>query len=67
MGPAGNPLLHGRNGGSYSAADATREMAGTFTDHIPTTLAGVLIISGIVLVALQRAGFRFVVEASGGR
>jgi hypothetical protein len=63
----GNPLLWGKSGGSYSAADAQSEMAGTYTDHVPTVLAGVLIVSGAVLFFLNKAGFRFAVEASGGR
>jgi hypothetical protein len=42
-------------------------MAGTYTDHVPTVLAGVLIVSGAVLFFLNKAGFRFAVEASGGR
>lgn len=64
---AGNPLLWGNAGGSYSARDAQNEMASTYTDHIPTILGGVLIGAGILLFALDKAGFRFAVEASGGR
>jgi hypothetical protein len=64
---AGNPLLWGKAGGSYSASDASGEMAHVHTDHIAPTLAGVLIGSGLILLFLNRAGFRFAVEASGGR
>lgn len=53
--------------GGSNAADATREAGGAETAHIPTVLAGVLIVSGAVLFFLDKAGFRFAVEASGGR
>jgi hypothetical protein len=67
MPAAGNPLLWGKGGGSYSAADAAAEVGGTETDHIPTVLALVVVASGVLLLVLQRTGFRFVAEASGGR
>lgn len=64
---AGNPLLWGKRGGSYSAADAQSEMAGVYTDHVPTILGAVLLLSAGTLIFLQKAGFRFAVEASAGR
>lgn len=64
---AGNPLLWGNRGGSYSGADAAAEMGGTRTEHIPNILGVVVIVAGLSLIFWQKAGFRFAVEASGGR
>lgn len=49
------------------SSDGQAEMVGTYTEHIPQVLAGVVILSGLVLFALDKAGFRFAVEVGGGR
>lgn len=65
-----NPFTHGggTGAGSYSPEDAADEVGATYTDHIPTVLAGVLIGAGAILFAMKRADFKWIVSGSfGGR
>lgn len=64
---ASNPLLHRPGTGAATPAEAASEAGGSYTDHIPTAEAVVLVGAALVLIALKRADFRFVVSGGVGR
>jgi hypothetical protein len=64
---ASNPLLHRPGTGAATPAEAASEAGGSYTGHIPTVEAVVLVLAAGVLVWLKRADFRFVVSGGVGK
>ncbi len=64
---ASNPLLHIPGTGAASPAEMASEVGGSYTGHIPTVEAVVLVVAAGVLIALKRADFRFVVSGGLGK
>lgn len=60
-----NPFTHvGNNGTGYVTSEAQSATSGvTNADGVPTTLALILLGSGLGLYLLNKAGFRFVATA----
>jgi hypothetical protein len=62
-----NPLLHRPGAGSATPGEASQEAGSTYTGHIPTVWAGVLVAAAVVLIAFDKGGFKFVVGGSAGK
>lgn len=61
-----NPLIHRPGTGAATPAEMASEVGGTYTGHIPTVEAAVLVVAAGVLLWLKRADFRFVVSGGVG-
>jgi hypothetical protein len=63
-----NPLLSGNGSGNgYSVIDGENEMAATDTTHVPTAMAGFLMLGVGLLILLDKGDFKFVVAGNVGR
>lgn len=58
-----NAFTHVAEGGTGYVTNEAQQAAGAATGEVPTHLAAVLLLAGLGLYLLKRAGFRFVVAA----
>jgi len=59
-------FTHMAEGGTQYVSSEAQQAAGAATGEVPTHLAAVLLVAGLGLYLLKRAGFRFVVSAKTG-
>lgn len=66
---AANPLLHGDGSGHMYDPEAADAQGLSNSQHVPTVMAGVLVISALILVGLDRGGFEVgaTLKAGAGR